>query len=78
MTEPPSPSASYEESVAEIEQILAAIEDDSLPIDELAPRVERAAELLAACKAILARTETRVARAVDALRDPPEEPEWEA
>lgn len=68
---------SYEESVAEIEDILAAIEDESLPIDALAPKVERAAELLRTCKSILDKTEARVAQAVDALRDPPAEPEFD-
>lgn len=66
---------SYEESVSEIEAILEAMESDELPIDELAPRVERAAELLEACKALLAKTEVRVSGAIDALRAPRSESE---
>ena len=59
---------SYEESLTELESILEAIEGDELPIDELAPKVERAAQLLAVCRSILADTETRVSSAIDALR----------
>lgn len=59
---------SYEESLTELEAILQAIEGDELPIDELAPKVERAATLLAICRGILADTETRVSTAIDALR----------
>ncbi|MFT6400543.1 MAG: exodeoxyribonuclease VII small subunit [Bradymonadia bacterium] len=59
---------SYEDSLAEIEEILGAIEGEELPIDELAPKVERAAELLQICRGILADTETRVTDAIDALR----------
>lgn len=69
MTEP---ETSYEDAVAELEEILADIESDALPIDALAPKVERAAELLTTCRAILARTEARVAEVVDALRQDPE------
>ncbi len=57
----------YEESVAEIEAILEAIEAGSLPIDELAPKVERATELLTRCRDVLTKTELRVTEAVDAL-----------
>ncbi len=59
---------SYEDSLAEIEEILGAIEGEELPIDELAPKVERAAELLQICRGILSDTETRVTDAIDALR----------
>lgn len=57
----------YEASVAEIEAILEAIETGALPIDELAPRVERATELLTRCRDVLTKTELRVTEAVDAL-----------
>jgi exodeoxyribonuclease VII small subunit len=76
MTEPET--LSYEESVAEIEEILSAIEGDELPIDALAPKVERAAELLEACKQLLGRTEVRVAQAIDVLRGGPIDEERES
>jgi exodeoxyribonuclease VII small subunit len=59
---------SYEESLTELETILQAIEGEDLPIDALAPKVERAAELLELCRGVLADTETRVTKAIDALR----------
>lgn len=62
------PTPSYEDSLAEIEEILAAIEGEELAIDALAPKVERAAELLQVCRGILSNTETRVTDAIDALR----------
>jgi exodeoxyribonuclease VII small subunit len=63
--EPQLPS--FEESVAEIEAILEEIESAELPIDALAPRVERAATLIRHCRGVLSATETRVAEALDAL-----------
>ena len=62
---------SYEESLAELESILLAIEGEDLAIDALAPKVERAAELLDICRGVLADTETRVTKAIDALRGDP-------
>ena len=74
---PDQNAPSYEDSVNELEEILAAIEGEELPIDELAPKVERAAELLGTCRSILARTETRVAQVIDALREDPAAPEFD-
>jgi exodeoxyribonuclease VII small subunit len=57
--------ASYAAATQEIDQILRAVEDPALPIDELGPRIERAAVLIAWCREVLENTEVRV---VDALR----------
>jgi exodeoxyribonuclease VII small subunit len=54
-----------------LESILLAIEGEDLAIDALAPKVERAAELLDICRGVLADTETRVTKAIDALRGDP-------
>jgi exodeoxyribonuclease VII small subunit len=65
MSEESTPS--YEAAVEEIEAILEAIEDGQLPIDALAPKVERATALLKQCRDVLTHTELRVTEAVDAL-----------
>lgn len=66
---------SYDQAIAEVESLLEEIDDASLPIDELAPRIERAAGLLARCRRLLVRTETRVMEALEALSDDADEPE---
>lgn len=52
MAEPSSPTAEigYGEALAELEQILDEMEDDSVDVDVLATRVRRAAELLRVCR----------------------------
>jgi exodeoxyribonuclease VII small subunit len=65
MTKDATPS--YEAAVEEIEAILESIEHGQLPIDELAPKVERATALLKQCRDVLTHTELRVTEAVDAL-----------
>ncbi|MFT4705322.1 MAG: exodeoxyribonuclease VII small subunit [Bradymonadia bacterium] len=69
----PDVTISYEDAVEEIEAILVDIDDGALPIDELAPKVERAASLLAHCRAVLQKTEARVQDAVAALSGPEDE-----
>lgn len=66
-TDPAVESLPYEVAVAEIEAILEAVEGGELPIDELAPRVERAALLLQRCRHVLHQTELRVTEAVASL-----------
>ena len=69
----PDVTISYEDAVDEIEAILLDIDDGALPIDELAPKVERAASLLAHCREVLHKTEARVQEAVAALSGPEDE-----
>ncbi|WP_419921650.1 exodeoxyribonuclease VII small subunit [Candidatus Poriferisodalis sp.] len=47
----------YAASMAEIESILASLEDDDVDIDTLASRVERASQLIAHCESRLRSTE---------------------
>jgi len=61
------PSQRYDEAMKELEQILEDVEDVSIPIDELAPKIERAAALIVTCRTVLERTETRVRDALDLL-----------
>ena len=40
----------YEDAVTELEEILDALSDDDLDVDELAERVKRATELVKVCR----------------------------
>ncbi len=51
-----SKKATYEEQIEELEEIIAQIEDESIPVDELAAKVKRAAELIRKCRAVLQST----------------------
>lgn len=51
---------SYTEAVAELEQIVEAIEEGSVSVDELSEKVQRAALLLKICKEKLTSTEEDV------------------
>jgi exodeoxyribonuclease VII small subunit len=62
-----SATARYDESIAELEALLEEIEDPDLSIDDLAPKVERAAVLIRVCRSVLERTELQVARALETL-----------
>ncbi len=50
----------YAEAVAEIEEILARMEDSELDIDRLGAYVERATTLIALCKEKLLKAQTQV------------------
>lgn len=47
----------YAESMAELESILASLENDDVDIDRLASQVERASQLIAHCEGRLHTTE---------------------
>lgn len=50
----------YEDQIAELEQIIAEIEDESVSVDELSAKVKRAAHLIRSCQAVLKNTEQEV------------------
>lgn len=50
----------YEEGMAELERIIADIENDEISVDELSSKVKRANELLKSCNEILVKTEKEV------------------
>jgi exodeoxyribonuclease VII small subunit len=58
----------YVQASSEIESILTEIESGEIDLDALTERVERAAELLALCRARLAATETKVRKVVENLQ----------
>lgn len=61
-TEPDS--IRYSDAVAELEAIVAALEDTDVDVDVLAGRVARAAELITLCRDRIARTRIEVERIV--------------
>ncbi len=62
-------SKSYEDQLAELEQIIADIEDDAISIDELSDKVKRAAVLLKSCRSVLRNTEQNVKGVLKDLED---------
>lgn len=66
----PSPPASYREAATEIEEILSWIDEEAeVDIDELAGRVERAAELIKFCSERLRSAEMRVEKVTQELAE---------
>ena len=65
----PVDTLSWSESIEEIEKILATIESGTVDLDELAPKVERAAALINSCRERVAGTELRVREALAVLED---------
>lgn len=51
---------SYKEAMAEIESIVAKLEDNKLDVDELSEKVKRVSQLIAFCKSKLHDTEEEV------------------
>ncbi len=65
--QPSSPdvgSLTYADALAELESILAQLEDDALDVDRLAERVARAAALIRLCRRRIADTRMEVERIV--------------
>lgn len=54
------PNLSYQAAIDELEEIVQKIEDDTIPVDDLAANVKRAAELIELCKGVLRQTEAEV------------------
>lgn len=57
----------WADAIAELEQILARLDDDALDVDVLATQVARAAELIGLCRDRIARTKLEVERIVGDL-----------
>lgn len=55
---------SYTDALNELNEISRAIENESIPIDELAAKVKRASELIAICKTKLRATEDEVRKII--------------
>lgn len=57
----------YKEAMAEIESIVAKLEDNQLDVDELSGRVKRVSELIAFCKSKLHETEEEVEKILKSI-----------
>lgn len=53
---------SYEEAMAEVEQILSELQQETVNVDTLSERVKRASELITLCRAKLRKAEGEVAK----------------
>lgn len=60
----------YTEAFAELQEIVAEIEQGEISIDELSEKVKRASILIAACKAKLTATEADVSAILETLKQP--------
>jgi exodeoxyribonuclease VII small subunit len=54
----------WADAIAELETILAKLDDDALDVDALAQQVARAAELIGLCRDRISRTQLEVERIV--------------
>jgi len=59
---------SYNESMQEVEQILASLEKNNPDIDEMGRQVKRAVELLQACKQKLYETDEEIKQVFEQLK----------
>ena len=66
-----TPEPGYAAAMAELEQILEALEADDPDVDMLATRVERAATLIEICRRRIANASIQVERVVAALEPGP-------
>lgn len=57
----------YNEAIAEIEEILQKIESGELDVDELTDKVKRVAYLLETCKKKLKSTESEIQKVIEGL-----------
>ena len=60
---------SYKEAMAEIEEIVAQLENNQLDIDELSEKVKRVSELIVYCKSKLHETEEEVEKILKSIAD---------
>lgn len=59
---------SYNEAMAEVEQILSSLEKDNPDIDEMSRNVKRAVELLQICRQKLYQTDEEIKKVFDDLK----------
>lgn len=51
---------SYKEAMEKLEAIVSGLENDEVPVDELADKVKEASKLIRLCKSVLYETEEEV------------------
>jgi exodeoxyribonuclease VII small subunit len=57
----------YTQAIERLDEILEQIDQNQVPLDELAARVEEASELLKFCKDVLTKTEAKVSGVLEEL-----------
>lgn len=60
---------SYKEAMAEIESIVAMLEENKLDVDELSAKVKRVSQLIAFCKSKLHDTEEEVENILKSIEE---------
>lgn len=66
----PQDAISYNQAIAEIENILREMQSENCDIDKLAVNTRRAAQLLAICREKLLRTEQEVQNIINSIEKP--------
>ena len=66
----PDQPATYKDSLAELERILAELRSDQCDVDTLAARTRRAVELLNFCRQRLTTTEDELRSILESLQTP--------
>jgi exodeoxyribonuclease VII small subunit len=73
----PGDGTTFEAALSELEEIVAAMEEEQLPLEELVARYEKGSKLLARCESVLAsarkRLQTISARSIAETVDPDDE-----
>ena len=59
----------YQQALTELENIVEALEDETIPVDELAIKVKRASDLIEFCQAKLTETDAEVKKILTYLED---------
>ena len=75
----PADDPTFESALAELEEIVAAMEEEQLPLEELVARYEKGSKLLARCETVLASAKKRLQTisARSAAADPAATPDAE-
>ena len=68
MDNPPD-NLTYQQALEELESIVEALEDETIPVDELALKVKRASDLIEFCQAKLTETDAEVKKILTYLED---------
>lgn len=59
----------YQEAIKELETIVAEIEKEDIPVDDLLTKVKRSSELIRFCQSKLTQTEEEVSQVLRGLND---------
>lgn len=59
---------SYKEAMEKLEAIVSGLENDEVPVDELAEKVKEASKLIRLCKSVLYETEEEVNKVLQEMQ----------